>query len=689
MRKKNFSKGFNLSIGKRIGIGFGALIIGCLAVGYVGWSGMTGMRDSISEYLEWAHIDSDMEEKIGKSVLNLRIEMLNYRLDPTEENWEKLTKTIGEAENNLTSWSKTVKDTPALSQAAGRIKEQLEIFRNAADEYNTSIYAVEMVQDQFNNTMKQLLRQLDALLKDVIIPSKENAEGNVDFAELVKWNAIDNVMNRSVITNAYKLQAHANNYATSPNEDSWNIFQESLKKLETGVNEFQGLSMGRRELETAGTGVTVLIKLYSQLGNDIHDEIDNRMKIDGAVAAAQSELLRIMKNVTAQVIKPAETKTREAAESDEKSAFKIAMFFTLLTAGLGLLFSWLISRSVTGPIRDVVAMIKDIAEGEGDLTRRLEIKSSDEIGELAQWFNTFTAKLQGVISKVSDNVNSLNTASSELAAVAEQMAGAAEEMFAMSNDVSRNAGDVQEGMDGVAASSEELSVTVNTMAAAVEEMTSSVADISKNAANSAGIASRASDMAESTGTAVNMLRESALEIGQVIEVIVDIAEQTKLLALNATIEAARAGEAGKGFAVVAGEVKELAGQTEQSTENIRSRIQHIQEDTAGAVESIAQIVDIIKEVNIMAQNIAAAVEQQSATTSEISQNVSQAANAAGEVSATTSQTAGISREMTSTIAEVSEAARSTAQGAEQTQASSRDLSRMADELKNLVGQFKI
>ena len=354
-----------------------------------------------------------------------------------------------------------------------------------------------------------------------------------------------------------------------------------------------------------------------------------------------------------------------------------------------LIISLLTSRIVSRPVRQVVKGLKDMAEGEGDLTARLDIGSRDEIGELVRWFNTFVEKIQGVIIQVGENVQVLNTASSEMAEVAGQMAAGAEQMAGRSDGLARNAGEVQENMDGIAATTEELSANVNTMASAVEEMTSSVGEISQNAGNSANTANQAARIADETGASVQLLKQSADEIGQVVEVIVDIAEQTKLLALNATIEAARAGEAGKGFAVVAGEVKDLAGQTGQSTEDIRGRILAIQENTARAAEAIGKIAGAIKEASEHAQGIAAAVEEQSATTNEIARNVTQAAAAAHEVSENTSRVAAISREMTDSMAELSTSARNANQGASMVLTSSEDMAEMARQLDSLVKQFKV
>jgi methyl-accepting chemotaxis protein len=182
-------------------------------------------------------------------------------------------------------------------------------------------------------------------------------------------------------------------------------------------------------------------------------------------------------------------------------------------------------------------------------------------------------------------------------------------------------------------------------------------------------------VAETTNTTIAKLGQSSAEIGHVVKVITSIAEQTNLLALNATIEAARAGEAGKGFAVVANEVKELAKQTAEATEDISQKITAIQDDTQAAVTAIGQIGGVIHQINDIANTIASAVEEQSVTTSEIGRNVEEASKGSSEIA--------------QNITSVAQAAQSTASGATETQAAAQQLARMAAELQQLVGQFKV
>jgi methyl-accepting chemotaxis protein len=347
-----------------------------------------------------------------------------------------------------------------------------------------------------------------------------------------------------------------------------------------------------------------------------------------------------------------------ARSTEVGTAVSTAM--TVLAVVLCICIAYYTAHSITGPLRDTVFVLKDIAEGEGDLTRRVNQSSGDELGEMGKWFNTFMVKLQGLVAHVAKSTQGVASSSEDLFAVSHDMGAGAEETAVQANVV--------------AAAAEEVTRNLQTVAAATEEMTASIGEISKNASAAAHIAAQAVEKAGIATIAMDHLGKSSAEISQVIKVITSISQQTKLLALNATIEAARAGAAGKGFAVVANEVKELANETAKATEQISQKIDAIRKGTDGAVAVIAEIGGIISQMHDISTTIASAVEEQTATTREIARNVMEAA--LGET------------QVTENITSVAQAAKTTSGGAQNTQNAAGELAGMAAELQKIVRLFK-
>ncbi|PQO46192.1 methyl-accepting chemotaxis protein [Blastopirellula marina] len=352
-------------------------------------------------------------------------------------------------------------------------------------------------------------------------------------------------------------------------------------------------------------------------------------------------------------------------------------------------FSMFATHVLVKPLNTMTASLRDIAQGEGDLTKRLRIDTKDEIGELANWFNIFMDKLQGIISRVANTASSLSETSEKLLLNASELAEGAEEAKGRSTSVAAASEEMATTMTNMAESIQELTGNISAVGSSVEELTNSISDISKNTETASSVATNAATLAEESNEKINRLGKSAEAIGKIVGVIEDIAEQTNLLALNATIEASRAGEAGKGFAVVATEVKELAHQTTEAIDDIRKTVSGIQESSDDAVNSIGAITKVIEQIREASVSIASAVEEQSATTKQISLSINQTTDTATAISSGVSDSATASREITENVQGVDEATQRTASGAATTRAHGDSLAEFAFEINELVGGFKV
>lgn len=383
-----------------------------------------------------------------------------------------------------------------------------------------------------------------------------------------------------------------------------------------------------------------------------------------------------------------------AADANEILAPVIALgrinaTMTVVMAVIASVCIFILANLLVKPISLVVAGLQDAAHGEGDLTKRLPVKSRDEVGELSNWFNVFIEKVQSIIRDVADNANQLNQSSDNLSGIAELMSHSADKASVQVQTVMSSSEKMSANLNSVAAAMEEAATNVNMVSSAAEEMTATIHEIAHNTENASSITMDAVSQAQTASEQVGELGQAAIEIGKVIETITDISEQVNLLALNATIEAARAGDSGKGFAVVANEIKELARQTAAATGEIKAQVESIQASTDGTVTQIGTITRVVNQINEIVSAIASAVEEQSVTTKEIAGNIANASISITEVNQNVNGSNISAAEITQEIVEVNQQASEISNSSSQVSLNANDLSRLAGKLNALVVKFKI
>jgi len=349
----------------------------------------------------------------------------------------------------------------------------------------------------------------------------------------------------------------------------------------------------------------------------------------------------------------------------------------------------LLTGAIVRPIRHAADLMQDIAEGEGDLTKRIPVNTEDEVGAMAKGFNTFIDKIRGMVEQLSGNAGTMASFSRQMSTLAATLGEGVQAMSDKTGTVAAAAEEASANTHSVASSMEEATTNLSTVSDATQEMNETIGKIVVNSDKAKAISEEAGAQAQRLTVLMKQFGQAAQEIGQVTETINDISSQTNLLAFNATIEAARAGEAGKGFAVVAAEIKELAKQTALATEDIKARISGVQQSANGAMTDIEKITHVIDEVGTLVIGIAAAIQQQAAITQSVVDNIAQASTGVEGANEQVAQTAAVSQEMAREIAGINMVVAEIKQGGIQVQNNSAELSDLAVELKTLVDQFKI
>ncbi len=489
-----------------------------------------------------------------------------------------------------------------------------------------------------------------------------------------------------------------------------------LALLETLQMKVGSLDAYAPDIAEHGKQITRDIRKYRDALSQFYEAVRELNQRQNEMNHEKEILLKRMGETDEQIEKKTEQGVNRLTKqlSDGAKAGGIAIF---IIAILMILLAAFLGRSITRSLRLVVSRIKGIAKGEGDLTTRLDVRTKDELGALARWFNIFIENLQGMMKDIAEQARTLNTFAADMSSVSVRMSAGADEVSEKSESVATSAEEMSVNINTMASSAEEISVNVqsisstakrmsrnmNSVASSVEEMGAAINHISGNAREGAKVSADAKKMAETATSTMNNLEDAVKQIGEVIEIIGKIADKTNLLALNARIEAASAGESGKGFAVVANEIKELADQSGRAARDVVGRIEGVQESTGYAIAAIDDVSRIINTISDSVETISEAVEHQRQATHEISTSVSQTDIGTSHIAAAISEIARgvidmsknageaamVTNEVAANIQHVSQTANDSSEGARAVSTSAGELAKISAQLEELVHKFKV
>jgi methyl-accepting chemotaxis protein len=666
-----FGLGFitDLKIRTKVLTGFFLVLALLIAVGATGFLGLRTTSDSFDQY---GRISATAVDVVGlqRDVANLRRNVIAY-VDAGD------AQVAGRVRDAGVLLKKQIPEIAGTILDAGR-KAKLMTVEAPVASYVANFEQVAKLRTERETLLTGKLNPAGEKAQTALANFTKSAMAEQDFEEIAFIGPMEAAL--------FAARINALLFLDSPTA-------EQAERTKTLFKTFDGAAAEADKRVHSGPRKTLLAEAVT-VKNDYHNAfseivlriMDMERLVNGTMAEQATEIARNLTELsTAQVkrMDELETTTQERIDSDVTLTGALSVGALVL----GLLLALLIGRGISRPVVSMTAAMTKLAAG--DLTVEIPAQGRrDEIGEMAGTVQVFKESMaeterlraeQEAMKKQAeiDKVAAMNKLADEFEAsirgVVNGVASAATELQATAQAMSATAEETNAQATTVAAASEQASNNVQTVATAGEELSSSISEIGRQVGEAGTITRRAVAQAERTSAQIITLSEAGQKIGDVVQLINDIAAQTNLLALNATIEAARAGDAGKGFAVVASEVKNLATQTAKATEEITAKIAEMQSATRDSSVAIQSIAETIGQIDEISTAIAAAIEEQGAATQEIANNVQQAARGTQDVS--------------SSIVNVTQAASETGAAAEQMLSSAGDLSKQGETLREKVDVF--
>ena len=672
-------------------------------------------KKDIIELNNWAYIDMIMNEDIIARVDDLKSAFIYWSYEPNINRWNIVKESFKNLKSGFNKLKTVVSNKLILKQNISRLGIQISYL-------NSNILLCSKIQDLRDKNLKELERKcsklkstLNYIMNNIIDPAKDESSrlGNIKY--LKYWSNIDMIMNEDVIQQLISFQLAFENFITDKSDAS--KASRYLNSLKKGIKNWINLVKENPKIKDVIGNLMIEINQISILWDKTQKETQILKHRTFQVMKTISNIATASDKIMEGLIDPKKAEIVSDAITNANRYIYISVVILGIIILLIAVIAWG-TNTVCRPLQSLIFRLKELATGEADLTKQLDVtaincsqvlncgntscpsygkkshcwyeagsyapvvfcpkikngiyKSCEEcevykkaiiteIDEVSTFVNAFILRIRELVKRIKSQGEEVSHEAQNLSSVSEQLANGANETQSQAekvNQVAETTGD-----------------EISYVASAIEEMTASIAEVSQHTSHASQIAQEASEEVIRTQQVIKDLAEASNKINEVSKLIGSIAEQTNLLALNATIEAARAGEAGKGFAVVANEVKELAKQTGNSVSEIDEMVKGLQYGANNALSAIEKIVEVINQVAELSNNIAAAIEEQTATTNEVSANTQ-------KVNEDVNSMARMSQS-------IAAAGTQTSQGAQLVSETAKKLRNLSDDLMKLLGEFTV